>query len=95
MRGLPGGADRCASLAYHDLASRLTLRDRRSASAARIPADLHGAAAAARQEAMNSLDLAPYPARLRLAGKCRVTVLEISDHVCENSQDGPAPGQQP
>jgi len=27
---------------YHDLASRLTLRDRRSASAARIPADLIG-----------------------------------------------------
>jgi hypothetical protein len=47
-------------------------RRRRRAS----PPVCTGLKPAARQEAMNSLDLAPYPARLRLAGKCPVTVLE-------------------
>ena len=46
----------------------------------------------ARQEAMNSLDLAPYPAGCGLAGKCPMTVLVISDQVRENSRAARHPG---
>lgn len=47
---------------------------------------------AARQEAMNSLDSLLTLPGCGLAGKCRVTVLVISDHVRENSQVARRPG---
>ena len=47
---------------------------------------------AARQEAMNSLYLAPYPARLRAGREMPLTVIVISDHVRENSWVARRPG---